>query len=249
MRDYNRRLNKKQKRELRRNYDQSETINNNFKNLSLKQIKPLTETQIDAFEAYEEGLNLILHGFAGTGKTFLALYFALKTILDNQSYNKIVIIRSTVSSRNQGFLPGNQKQKEAVYEKPYPPICSDLFGRDDAYEILKRNHKIEFESTSFLRGITYENSVVIVDEFQNMSDIELHTIMTRIGENCRIIFSGDIRQDDLTSERFNEKSGIADFLKIIKHLKEFEFIEFFEDDIVRSELIKSYIIERAKLGL
>ena len=213
-------------------------------------IKPMTDNQGKAFNSWHGGYNLMLHGIAGTGKTFLALYFALSEILNkNTPYKKVWIIRSTVSSRDQGFMPGTKAQKEAVFEEPYPPICTKFFDRGDAYQILKQKNMIEFRSTSFLRGVTFDDCIIVVDEIQNMNDGELHTIMTRVGQNCKIIFAGDIKQDDLTSKRFNEQSGIADFIKIIRSMPEFRFTEFFIDDIVRSDLVKSYIIARDKLGL
>lgn len=245
------RLTKKQRRQLRQEGVLDDQNNINIGNFSLSNnVRPLTENQGIAFDSWDEGYDVFLHGLPGTGKTFMALYFALKAVMNpNTPQRKVYIVRSTVATRNQGFMPGNQKQKEAVYEEPYPPICGDLFGRGDAYNILKQKDLVEFRSTSFLRGVTFDNSVIVVDEVQNLSDGECHTIMTRVGENTRIIFSGDLKQDDLTSERFNEKSGLADFMKIIRRMKEFDFIEFEEDDIVRSEKVKSYIIERDKLGL
>jgi hypothetical protein len=213
-------------------------------------IQPMTENQRKAFESWAAGNNVMLHGNAGTGKTFMALYFALKDVFDKRNdHEKVWLIRSTVSTRDQGFMPGTRGQKEAVYEEPYPPICEKLFGRGDAYSILKQKNMIEFRSTSFLRGVTFDNCIIVVDEMQNMNDGELHTVMTRVGQNCKIIFAGDIKQDDLTNKRFNEQSGIADFIRIIRGMEEFEFTEFFVDDIVRSDLVKSYIIARDKLGL
>jgi len=148
-----------------------------------------------------------------------------------------------------GFLPGNAKEKTKVYEGPYYDICTKLFGRGDAYEILKQRGNVEFVSTSFLRGSTFDDCIIVVDEMQNMNDQELHTVMTRVGENCRIIFAGDVKQDDLTSERFKESSGLKEFMSIIENMKEFKFVEFHKEDIVRSDLVKSYIIERDRLGL
>jgi phosphate starvation-inducible protein PhoH len=136
-----------------------------------------------------------------------------------------------------------------VYEGPYYDICSKLFGRGDAYEILKQKNNVEFISTSFLRGSTFDNCILVVDEMQNMNDQELHTVMTRVGENCRIIFAGDVKQDDLTSERKKEYSGLKQFMEIIDKMRQFDFVEFEARDIVRSSLVKSYIIERDKQGL
>lgn len=245
------RLSKRERRKLRQDgiIDLEGKIN--YKKIGIRRdIGPMTESQKAAFDAWDEGYNLMLHGKAGTGKTFLALYFAVKSVWDRQTdYDKVCIIRSTVPSRDQGFLPGSQKQKEAVYELPYHPICHDIFGRADAYQLLKQRDMVEFKSTSYLRGSTFDNCIIVVDEMQNMAGNELHTIMTRVGQNCKIIFAGDIKQDDLTSERYKESSGIKDFMGVINNMKEFDFIEFYAEDIVRSDLVKSYIIERDRLGL
>jgi len=243
------RLTKRQKRVLRQQgvLDENNNLGKGFK---IKDIDPMTDTQEDAFDAWDDGFNLMLHGMAGTGKTFLALYFSLSEIFEQNSYyNKLFIIRSVVPSRDMGFLPGSQKEKMKVYEGPYYDICNKLFQRGDAYEILKQRNQVEFMSTSFLRGETFDDCILVVDEVQNMSDQELHTVMTRVGENCRIIFCGDVKQDDLTSERYNEQSGLANFMKIIDRMKEFKFVEFEANDIVRSALVKSYIIQRDKLNL
>ena len=210
----------------------------------------MTESQKAAFDAWDEGYNLMLHGIAGTGKTFLALYFSISEILSkNAHYKKVCVIRSVVPSRDMGYLPGTQKDKMKVYEGPYYDICTKLFKRGDAYEVLKQRNSIEFMSTSFLRGSTFDDCILVVDEVQNMSDQELHTVMTRVGENCRIIFCGDVGQDDLTSERKKEVSGLRNFMKIISKMKEFKFVEFTVNDIVRSDLVKSYIIQRNSLGI
>jgi predicted ribonuclease YlaK len=245
-----RRLTKRQKRILKQQgiLEDGNQLSAAFS--MVEKIEPMTENQAKAFDSWDDGYNLMLHGIAGTGKTFLALYFALSEVFNRKTpYNKVWIVRSTVSSRDQGFMPGTKAQKEAVYEEPYPPICEKFFGRKDAYSILKQKDLIEFRSTSFLRGVTFDDCIIIVDEMQNMNDGELHTIMTRVGQNCKIIFAGDIKQDDLTSKRFNEQSGIADFMKIIRSMPEFKFTEFFIDDIVRSDLVKSYIIARDRMGL
>lgn len=244
------RLTKRQKRVLRQqgvidnenNFSRSFTIDSS--------IKPITQNQKIAFESWNKGYNLMLHGIAGTGKTFLGLHFGLSQVMSPKtSYTKVYVVRSTVPTRDQGFMPGSQKQKEAVYESAYVDIANELFGRGDAYQVLKQRDMIQFTSTSFLRGVTFRDCIVLVDEMQNMSDQELHTVMTRIGENSRIIFCGDIKQDDLTSKRYNEESGIRNFMRVINNMKEFDFVEFHAEDIVRSQLVKSYIIERDRLGL
>jgi phosphate starvation-inducible protein PhoH len=210
----------------------------------LKEIKALTETQEDVFESWSDDYNLMLHGVAGTGKTFLALYLAFKTILENEIYNKVYIVRSSVPSRDLGFLPGTAKEKMAEYEAPYKSNINDLWGRGDAYDILKTKGTLEFISTSFLRGITLNNCIIIVDEIQNMKFEELDTVITRVGKNVKIICSGDYRQTDLKS---NERSGLQKFLNIIDEMEEFSFIEFEAKDIVRSGLVKSYILKKLEL--
>lgn len=244
------RLTKRQKRILRQQkvVDKSGNLNigGNFK---LSQIKPITATQEDAFDAWDDNYHLMLHGTAGTGKTFIALYLALKSVMERKEQSKVFIIRSVVPSREMGFLPGNQKEKTKVFETPYVDIATKLFDRGDAYNVLRSKNIIDFMSTSFIRGITIDDAVIVVDEVQNMNAMELHSIMTRVGENCRIIFSGDVRQDDLTSERKKEYSGLSDFMRIIDRMDEFEFIEFTTNDIVRSDIVKAYIIARSQLGL
>lgn len=245
-----RRLTKRQKRVLRQQGVLTEDNNISHSFAIDRSIKPMTDNQRIAFESWDDGYHLMLHGIAGTGKTFLGLYFAISEVMKpNSRYKKVFVIRSTVPTRDQGFMPGNQKQKEAVYEEPYYEIATKLFGRGDAYQILKQKQLIQFASTSYLRGCTFEDCIIVVDEVQNMSAGELHTVMTRVGENARIIFCGDVKQDDLTSERKKEISGLRDFMRVINRMREFDFIEFQIADIVRSKLVKSYIIERDKLGL
>ena len=210
----------------------------------------MTKNQELAFDAWDDDFNVMLHGIAGTGKTFLALLFALTDVMNTSNlYKKVFIIRSTVPSRDMGFLPGTQKEKMAVYEGPYATIATKIFGRGDAYSVLKQKNLVEFISSSFLRGETFDDCILLVDECQNMADQELHTIMTRVGNNCKIIFCGDVKQDDLTSERKKELSGLRAFMPIIKNMREFAFVEFVTDDIVRSDIVRSYIIERDRLGL
>ncbi len=237
----------KKKRNKRGATDPTST---NTNSLSLYPISPLTDNQRLAFEDYEDGQHLFLHGMAGTGKTYLSMYLALNDVLKRvDDVKKLVIVRSMVPTRDMGFLPGTQKEKMRVYEDPYRSICTELFDRGDAYDILKTRLTIDFISTSFVRGTTFRDCVVIVDETQNMSDMEIHSVMTRAGENCKMIFCGDFKQDDLSSERKKEQSGIRGFMKIIKEMDEFSLIEFRAEDIVRSGLVKSYIITRDKLGM
>jgi len=234
----------------RRNRGHQEESKQQRHGFGLSKISPLTSTQSEVFDAYKDNQNLMLHGVAGTGKTFLSLYLALNDVVQGvDQKKKVIIVRSVVPTRDMGFLPGNQKEKARAYESPYYSICNELFGRGDAYETLKSKGIIDFITTSFVRGITLDNCIVIVDEAQNMAAMELHSVMTRIGQNCKVIFCGDTRQDDLTSERKKEESGLSQFMRILKRMNSFDLIEFGEEDIVRSDLVKEYIITRNRLGL
>ena len=214
----------------------------------LTSISPLTENQNKTFENYRSGKHLLLHGYAGTGKTFISMFLGLEEILKsrNSVYEKIIVIRSVVPSRDIGFLPGTTEEKISAYEEPYIDICNSLYWTrsGSGYSRLKELELFEFTTTSFLRGVTFSNAIVIVDEMQNMTFQELDTIMTRIGENCRIIFCGDFRQTDL--EKKSDKSGIHKFMKILNKLENFAYIEFEKEDIVRSALVKEYIIARTE---
>jgi phosphate starvation-inducible protein PhoH len=217
-------------------------------NFELRHIKPLTPNQEKAFNSYKLGYHLMLHGFAGTGKTFCALYLALNEILTGNSiYNKIIIVRSVVPSRDMGFLPGSMKEKAAVYEEPYREICDSLFGRGDGYEILKMRGVVQFTTTSFLRGITFNKAIVILDESQNLSFQEADTVMTRMGDESRILVCGDFRQTDLV-KRY-EQEGITQLMSITKKINTFEHVEFQKEDVVRSGLVKQYIIQKDAMGL
>lgn len=242
-------------RKERRLSKQQGITDNNFSKVSspvknhlkLKDITPLTDNQQRVFNDYMDH-DLLVTGYAGTGKSLCLLYLALNDIINEQLFKRVVIIRSAVNSRNIGFLPGGEKEKTAVYEAPYRSICSDLFGRGDAYEILKKNGIIEFTTTSFLRGETIDDAVVLLEEVQNFSDSETNTAITRLGENTKLLVNGDFRQNDLYNKR-NEESCITQLLNIAKYMENLSIIEMEIDDIVRSSRVKSWIVARAKLGL
>lgn len=206
--------------------------------------EPLTKNQAKFFEEYKKGSAItLLHGVAGTGKTFIAVYKALEEVLDrSNSYERLVIIRSAVPSREIGYLPGDEKEKTEVYTQPYVEICETLFNRSDAYQRLKEQGVVNFMITSFVRGITLDNSIIIVDESQNMTDMELNSIITRVGLRSKIIFCGDFRQTDLSKK--HDLSGLKKFIGISKFMPSFSMVEFGVDDIVRSDIVKEYIVAR-----
>ena len=225
-------------------------INTDF----LVDIDPLTDNQKRFFESYKDGKHLFLYGCAGTGKTFIALYNALKDVLDQETpYEKIYIVRSLVATREIGFLPGDHEDKSTLYQIPYKNMVKYMFEmRTEAefemlYGNLKTQGTISFWSTSFLRGVTFDNAVILVDECQNLNYHELDSIITRTGENSRVIFCGDGVQSDLT--KTHERNGITDFTRILSHMESFDLIEFTIEDIVRSGLVKEYILAKNAIGL
>ena len=217
-------------------------------------IEPISENQRRLFNSYKEGKHLVAYGCAGTGKTFITLYNAIRDVLDESSpYEKIYIVRSLVATREIGFLPGDYEDKSDIYQVPYKHMVKYMFqmSSDADFEMLYGNLKaqdtIKFWSTSFLRGTTLDNAIVIVDEYQNLNFHELDSIITRIGENSKICFCGDARQTDLV--KTNDRNGIVDFMNILRKMPSFDIIEFEIDDIVRSGLVKEYIIAKMEAGM
>ena len=223
-------------------------------NTYLLDIEPITDNQKKFFDSYSNNKHIVAYGTAGTGKTFISLYNAISDILDESTpYEKIYLVRSLVSTREIGFLPGDHEDKADIYQIPYKNMVKCMFQMpsDADFEMLYGNLKaqdsIKFWSTSFIRGTTLDNAIVIVDEFQNLNFHELDSIITRVGENSKIIFSGDASQSDLV--KTNDRNGIHDFLNILRKMPSFDIIEFGIDDIVRSGLVKEYIIAKLEVGL
>ena len=213
----------------------------------LKTFQPLTDNQKKFFDAYKIGDYFIaLHGVAGTGKTFCAMYKALEEVLDKGNpFDKIIVVRSAVQSREIGHLPGDVNEKMEIYQQPYVQICETLFGRKDAWSRLEEQHHVQFISTSFIRGMSFDDAIIIVDEMQNLTFEEIDTVMTRVGYRSKIIWCGDYRQTDLNKKK-NDMSGILKFFDIAQHMSAFTRIEFTADDIVRSSLVKDYILAKMK---
>lgn len=209
---------------------------------SLTTIKPMTLNQSKVFKEFFKGQHLLIHGYAGTGKSFLSLYLALHEVVNLKSAKRVIIVRSAVPSRTQGFLPGTEQEKAAVYEIAYSAIVDDLFDKAGSYNRLKDQKTIEFTTTSFLRGLTIDDAIIIIDEVQNMVDGEINTVMTRVGQNSRVIVCGDFRQNDLANKR--EESCIRSLMDTIRRMASFSVIEMTHDDIVRSGLVKEWILAR-----
>ena len=219
----------------------------------LVDIEPITENQKTLFNSYSEGKHLVAYGAAGTGKTFVTLYNAIKDVLDETTpYERIYIVRSLLATREIGFLPGDYEDKSDIYQVPYKHMVKYMFQlpSDADFEMLYGNLKsqdtIKFWSTSFLRGTTLDNAIVIVDEFQNLNFHELDSIMTRVGQDSKIMFCGDATQSDLV--KTNDRNGIVDFMNILRKMPSFDIIEFDIDDIVRSGLVKEYIVAKLESG-
>ena len=220
----------------------------------LCKIDPITENQKKFFESYKEGKNIFAYGAAGTGKTFVALYLALKDILAQHTpYNQLYIVRSLVSTREIGFLPGDHEDKSFLYQIPYKNMVKYMFELPSAadfemlYGNLKAQETISFWSTSFIRGTTFDRAIILVDEFQNLNFHELDSIMTRVGENTKIMFCGDATQTDLIKQ--NERNGIVDFMRVLRLMSSVDIIEFGVEDIVRSGLVKEFILAKMELNL
>ena len=220
----------------------------------LVDIEPLNDNQKQLFKSYKDGKHLVAYGVAGTGKTFISLYNAINDVLsDTTPYEHIYLVRSLVATREIGFLPGDHEDKADIYQIPYKNMVKYMFQMpsDADFEMLYGNLKaqdsIKFWSTSFLRGTTLDNSIVIVDEFQNLNFHELDSIITRVGENTRIMFCGDASQSDLV--KTNDRNGIVDFMNVLRKMPSFDIIEFGIDDIVRSGLVKEYLTAKIEMGL
>jgi phosphate starvation-inducible PhoH-like protein len=211
-------------------------------------VDPITNTQRQAYEAWRSDDNLALVGTAGTGKTFLALYLALEQVMDKSTpYDKVRIIRSVVPTRDVGYLPGTLEEKLDAFTGPYRAACTHLFEDERAYDKLVANGYVSFESTSYIRGVTYDNSIVLVDEMQNLNFHELDSVITRIGHCTKIIFCGDYYQSDFKNEK--EKQGVNQFLGILEQLRNFSVITFGWEDIVRSDFVRDYIMTKEWMGL
>ncbi len=214
----------------------------------LLEYEPITSNQGLAYDAWANDYNLVLTGSAGTGKTFMGMYLALEEVLDPDTVpDQLVILRSMVPTRDMGFLPGSKEEKEDVFLSPYKAIANELFGETQSYNKAVTAKKIRFESTSFIRGLTLDNCVILVDEMQNLNFHELDSVITRVGKNARVIMCGDYLQSDFKYD--DDKGGIIKFLSIVERLKKFEIINFGWEDIVRSDFVRDYIMTKEMMEL
>jgi phosphate starvation-inducible PhoH-like protein len=214
----------------------------------LEKIEPITDNQKKAFESWDKGYNLILTGSAGTGKTFIALYNAFREMLDKPDlYRRIMIMRSMVPTRDAGHLPGTKEEKEDPYKVPYKSICDEIFGYKGAYGKLTTANKLTFETTSYIRGATFDQTIIVVDEMQNLNFHELDSVITRVGNDCKIIFCGDYLQSDF---KYNDdKDGIIKFISIVEQMRFFRVVNFGWEDIVRSDLVRDYIMTKEMMNI
>lgn len=221
---------------------------NSIKLENLQPFEPKTQNQMNAREAWKDGYNLVLSGSAGTGKTFLALRLALELVLDRESeYDELVIVRSIVPTRDIGFLPGDEEEKKQAYAAPYVGLLKEILGDGEAWNKLIAAKKLRFESTSFIRGTTFNNAIILVDEMQNLNFHELDSVITRVGHQCRFVMCGDYYQSDFQKD--NDKKGILQFMNIVVQLNQFDVIEFTWKDIVRSDFVRDYIMTKEMLGI
>ena len=218
------------------------------------EIKPIGDNQKEVFDSWDSGKNQFLFGCAGTGKTFVSMYLAFSEVLKNETpYDKVIMVRSLIPTREIGFLPGDEEDKAALYQVPYANMVQFMFKQPNEqafnilYDRLKSQGSFYFLSTSFLRGLTFDNAIIIVDECQNLNFHELDTIITRVGQDSKIFFCGDFMQTDLTKQ--NERNGIIDFMRILRLMPSVDVIEFGVEDIVRSGLVKEYILAKMELNL
>ena len=228
--------------------------NKEISSSNLLKIKPITESQKTVFETWKKGQNQFLFGCAGTGKTFVSLYLAMQEVLNLQTkYEKVVLVRSLIPTREIGFLPGDEEDKAALYQVPYQNMVQFMFEQPNEqafkmlYDRLKSQGSLYFLSTSFLRGLTFDNSIIIVDECQNLNFHELDTITTRVGQDSKIVFCGDFFQTDLL--KTGDKNGLHDFVRILMEMSDFNCTEFNIGDIVRSGFVRNYLIQKTKLGI
>ena len=223
-------------------------------NSDLVKVEPITDNQKLVFNSYKKGQNQFLYGCAGTGKTFVTLYLAMNEVLRHDTpYDRVVMVRSLIPTREIGFLPGDEEDKSSLYQVPYSNMVQFMFKQPNEqaftmlYDRIKSQGSFYFLSTSFLRGLTFDNSIIIVDECQNLNFHELDTIVTRVGQDSKIMFCGDFMQTDLS--KVNERNGLFDFLRILEEMEEFNCVEFNIGDIVRSGFVRNYLIQKTKLGM
>ena len=220
--------------------DRKRKIIHNKELLKVRHIEPMTWAQSDMIEGYARGANVVATGSAGTGKSFIASYLALNSLF-SKDVEKVVVVRSAVPTRDMGHLPGTLQEKSEVFTIPYKQIFNDLCENGTAWDILTKKNMVEFITTSYVRGITLENAVVIIDEFQSMTAHELYSVLTRAGKGTRIIVCGDTKQTDLDGRR--EKSSYDWFVNVVAKMPQwFHHTNFIQNDIVRSEFVKALII-------
>lgn len=213
-------------------------------NLTLKtkkrHINPRTQTQADFIEAMNTHEMVFGLGPAGTGKTFLAVAKAVSMMLEGK-VDKIILTRPAVEAgENLGFLPGDLKEKIDPYLRPLYDALYDMLPADQVDKKLELD-EIEIAPLAYMRGRTLSHAVVILDEAQNTTPMQMKMFLTRLGEGSRMVINGDLSQTDLPR---GVQSGLADAIAVCRSIDEIKVIEFTEKDVVRhglvSKIVKAY---------
>jgi phosphate starvation-inducible PhoH-like protein len=199
-------------------------------------IQPKNMAQQIYLEAIERSDVVFGIGSAGTGKTYVAASYAAEKLYYRET-SKIIVTRPNVeASRSLGFLPGELEEKYAPYLEPFEGVFIRAFGKS-LYELFKKRGQIDPRPLGFMRGATFDDAIVLVDECQNMTEKEFKLLLTRIGHNSKVIFSGDSRQVDIPD------SGLMSTIQRLQYIPSIEVVEFYPSDIVRSDLCKQIILE------
>jgi phosphate starvation-inducible PhoH-like protein len=200
-----------------------------------KDVKPLNYIQEQYLDAIKQNDVVFGVGSAGTGKTYIAASYAAGELF-HRRVNKIILTRPNIETgRGLGFLPGELDEKYAPYLEPFDNVFQRSLGKG-FYEYALKNKDIEPRPIGFMRGATFDNAIVLVDEAQNLTKTELKMLLSRVGKNCKVILSGDPDQRDISN------SGLEDAIKRLEQIEGVEVVRFLEQDIVRSRMCKQIII-------
>jgi phosphate starvation-inducible PhoH-like protein len=198
-------------------------------------VKPLNFIQGEYLRAIQTNQIIFGVGSAGTGKTYVAATYAAGELF-HRRIQKIIVTRPNVETgRGLGFLPGTLEEKYAPYLEPFDNVFTRCLGKG-FYEYALKAKDIEPRPLGFMRGSTFDNCIVLLDEAQNATREEMKMLLSRIGKNCKMIISGDVDQSDIPD------SGLSDAINRLDHIPDIEVVRFLDDDIVRSKMCKQIIL-------